>query len=247
MNWESSCNCCLLLRASLSLSHTSTVSPYKTYFCSSVLPLSIFFSMHFLVIIILIINVESQLMYDSVYIFISHHIFPLCSIKSLVLQAGVSVSWSHCSRIIWGQWWNRSSSSVLWDPNPAEESQLTPWVLMSSSPLWKKRQAKTTREVTWRSYSMRPVIFSLWLFTCQEKTSFGLLWTSVFKTQLAMPVFSWGELHVPVWALLHDRLSQQNVFYCTDGHLLRWSCRMANVPHLHVSALQAYHRRDAGL
>ncbi|XP_048026029.1 WD repeat-containing protein on Y chromosome isoform X2 [Megalobrama amblycephala] len=33
-----------------------------------------------------------------------------------------------------------------------------------------KRQAKITREVTWRSYSMRPVVFSLWLFTftCQE-------------------------------------------------------------------------------
>lgn len=144
------------------------------------------------------------------YIFISHHIFPLISIKSLVLLAGVSVSWSHCSRVIWGQWWNRSSS-VLWDPNPAEEhvteSQLILWVLMSSSPLWKKWQAKTTREVTWRSYSMRPVIFNLWLFA-QEKTSLGLLWTLVFKTQLAMPVFSWGELHVPVWALLYDRLSQ---------------------------------------
>lgn len=163
------------------------------------------------------------------------------------------VSWSRCSRVIWGHWWNRSSGSVLWHPNPTEElehvneSQLTLWVLMSSSPLWKKRQAKITREVTWRSYSMRPVVFSLWLFTltCQELLKRQA--EVCCGHQLSMPVFSWAELHVPVWALLYDRLSEQKCFFYTDGHFLWRSCWMANVPQLHVSALQACHKLDARL
>lgn len=211
-HWESNCNCCLRHSASLSLSQThSTVSPYESYFCTPSVSLFLhgFHGNH-------------HLLDDCAYIFISHHIFPLCSIKSLVLLAGVCVSWSRCSRVIWGHWWSRSSGSVLWDPNPTgasehvTESRLTLWALMSSSLLWQKRQAKITRGVTWRSCSMRPVIF------ISKKTSWGLLWTSVCKTE-------------------------QKCFFCADGHLLRRSCWMANVPQLHVSALQAHHKLHARL
>ncbi len=153
--------------------------------------------------------------------FISHHIFLLRSIKSAVSLAGASVCWSRCSRVIWGHWCSRSSDSVQSDPNTTEESesQLTPWVLRISSPLWKKRQAKTTREVTWRSYLMRPVLFHLWLSTALTRQE-------PLKRQTSMLVASLIELYGLVWVLLYDRC----VFFCTDGHLLWWLCRMANVP-----------------
>lgn len=177
----------------------------------------------------------SRVTYMHTLLCLFHSIF-FHSIESAVLLAGVCVCWSRCSRVIWGPWWRRSSGSVQWDPNPAEESehmtesQLTPWVLRISSPLWKKRQAKTTRGVTWRSYSMRPVLFHLCLFT-------SLTHQEPLKRQTSMLVTCTRLV------LFYDRC----VFLCADGRILWRLCRMANVPQLHTAALQACQRLDVGL
>lgn len=136
----------------LSLTQTSTtlsVSPYQTYICSAVLSLSFLHAFHGNHHLDTMLNHRTHTVYACVYF---HPILSL-SIKSPVLLAGVSICWSHWSRVIWGHWWSRSSRSAQWDPIPTEESehvaesQLARWVLM----IFFSSLKEVTGQEYWRS------------------------------------------------------------------------------------------------